>query len=599
MISLLNPIWLIIAVPIFAVIVTLYLRKGRNIQKIVSSLYFIKQLSSYTPSSRRSFFLPLRAILELLLILLLLLMLSGLSLNDRSEKLTIVIDNSLSMLARVNPQDISSETILDAAKREAASNLDFFSSVSKISVWSTSPKAQNLTAGYADSVTALNKINSILPTYAGSNIEQALSTLNGKALVFTDLQSSNKIADPQINLVDFGIKKEDRENVAIENLKIDALAKKIVASVKSYVLSALSCSVKLSQLDSAGNWKELSNQKINLSTDTEVFADIPNLTAEAYKAEIVSCNRPAGNSLNADDIAWLTPEKGQHSINLITAFDPKSLNLQELSSFNFRILSTKQWEESPDLTSPAIFHRYLPKNMPATDSVFIYPQNSESWLLSEQSETAVKLIDWDRSNPVLRYLNFPSVSLQKARIFNSMPGWAHSFLKSSAGDIAVTGSRDSKNYIAVGFELFPFAGKDNLPISILTLNMLNYLSNSQNSTAALSFSFQQSVEDYKTIESAIPAVSFNLSESKKQLTASVPGLYNLKITDKKRYQAGQLFLESESNLLNPENLIINSSQTKEDSTSQSLNLESWLIAAILLITTLDLLFMLFRRGKNV
>ena len=87
-------------------------------------------------------------------------------------------------------------------------NLDFFSPISKISVWSTSPKAHNLTAGYVDSASALNKINSILPAYGASNLEQALAAPSGKVLVFTDLQSSNKITDPQINLVDFGIKKE-------------------------------------------------------------------------------------------------------------------------------------------------------------------------------------------------------------------------------------------------------------------------------------------------------------------------------------------------------------------------------------------------------
>src|SRR6187402_3353415 len=102
MFTFLAPFWLI-AIPIAAgLLIFAYLRHGRNKQNKISSLYFIKQLSPSIASGRRKMSLPWRLLLELLVLIALIAALSGIFLNNSSQRAILVIDNSLSMAALLN-----------------------------------------------------------------------------------------------------------------------------------------------------------------------------------------------------------------------------------------------------------------------------------------------------------------------------------------------------------------------------------------------------------------------------------------------------------------------------------------------------------------
>jgi hypothetical protein len=348
----------------------------------------------------------------------------------------------------------------------------------------------------------------------------------------------------------------------------------------------------------SSGWIDFSNQKISLSGNLELAVSLPAdfNQQEALRFEITGCNRPEANSLPADDRSWLSSQRSSGSFNFVSSFDPKSLKLNDISNFSFKLITPERWEESPDLNSPAIFHRYLPKNLPAVSSIFVYPPASADWLPSETFEGSAKLIDWDRSNPVLRYLNFPALSLSKVRVFNNPPAWSRAFLKSSAGDVAIIGNNASRSYAALGFEIFPFAGKQNLPVSILTLNLLDYIANSQNPSGAMSFSFQNEIARAEAIDSALTA-DLLVSADKKRLSVEAPGLYRVQLADKATYQAAQQFIESESNLLSEKTLSLTSLQNTDDS-KQEQKLDSWLILGIAFLVTADLLMLLYRRKAN-
>jgi hypothetical protein len=53
--------------------------------------------------------------------------------------------------------------------------------------------------------------------------------------------------------------------------------------------------------------------------------------------------------------------------------------------------------------------------------------------------------------------------------------WCKPVINGTVGSLVLAGEREGKRYAALGFDLFPYLGKQNLPASIFTLNLLGWL----------------------------------------------------------------------------------------------------------------------------
>jgi hypothetical protein len=605
MINFLNPLWLLAVPVVLSTLFALYLRKGKSQKIRVSSLFFIGKLPADAPSSRKKFNIPLRLIIESLIFILLLSAVAGMILKDNSKKLTIVLDNSLRMLTKAEPDQLASKSIFELAKTEALSHLDFAPGLAKVSIWITSPSATNISNGFVDKSEARQIISEIKAAYSEAELDLALSKVSSETLVFSDARSKEadyySAAESMIRFADFGVPKKSRENIALESLTVreNSLSLKL----KAFIVKKAKCSVSLYSYDQ--NWNKISDRQIELdplSSSSEIIFNLPNRQLPvAIKASLSSCSRIEANALLEDDSVWLSPKNISNKISFISNFSLKDLKLDQLQNLNFELVAPKEWEKQPKSIGSAVFHRYIPTTLPNLNSLFIYPENSVEWLdliaLSEKNE----LIDWDKNNPILQYLNFPNLVFENSVIFRKLPNWASPLLKSAAGDIAFYASKDSKRYAAIGFELFPFEGKQNSTLSILTLNLFEWIKNNESANNSLSFSVELLLKQVLALDSALEAPQVKMAKDGMRFSTNSPGLYAAEMQDKNIVVAANLFLQTQSNLL--EENLIQLKQTPavskvDDVDNPGDSLFKWLCIMAILVILVDVLLILRKRRLN-
>ena len=80
---------------------------------------------------------------------------------------------------------------------------------------------------------------------------------------------------------------------------------------------------------------------------------------------------------------------------------------------------------------------------------------------------------WRESHPLNRYLNFALFRPAYARpLIPQIAG--ETIIESPQGALAFTTERQGKKHLVLGFDPFPYLGRENLPMSIFTLNFLDW-----------------------------------------------------------------------------------------------------------------------------
>lgn len=624
MFSFLTPIWLA-AIPLtIGLLLYAYLKHGRSKKKKISSLFFIKQVSPSIASGRQKLSLPWRLLFELLVLLALISALSGAFFKSTSERLVLIVDNSLSMGALLNPAE-GKETLLDEAKRSAISNLDLFTNVNQTSIWITSPEPRQITNGFVESNQARDQISNISLSFAAGNISAVLSQIKEaeKTLIFSDQsalpKSSIPTSSPAIQLVPLNLSNPSRLNVAIESMSIERSIdndnSNLNIKVRSYLQKEALCRVKVSYL-ADNKWSAFTEKDVNLSgiSSKEIILGLPsensNKIIKAYRANISSCSPEISNSLKFDDSHWLTSELSQSQILLISEFSAKQLGLSNISGMQFDSKTPVDWdnissENSSKLPSPLIiFHRYLPKTLPKANALFIAPPEGSNLLKIKNISGLSKLVRWQKESPILRYLTLPDVSLKNASLFLELPLWGNALMHSAQGEIAIYGSNSQHRYAALGFEILPFEGKSNPFLSILTLNLIKWLSSSGQELGPSTLSkinLPTPANKAIYVESVVPDAKLALSSSGNTISAESPGLLlTSQDNNVSKLLSLNFFSSPESNTLEPGLISLNSASSKESKKQESgLSLEFYLIILALAILLIDSLIFVYRRKNEI
>jgi hypothetical protein len=86
-----------------------------------------------------------------------------------------------------------------------------------------------------------------------------------------------------------------------------------------------------------------------------------------------------------------------------------------------------------------------------------------------------QITDWRSPDPLTDGVNFRLLSLRQPESFAVHP-WMPSVVNSNLGSVVMQGNHLGHRSVVVGFNPFPWMGRRNLPMSVLTLNILGYLS---------------------------------------------------------------------------------------------------------------------------
>ena len=131
----------------------------------------------------------------------------------------------------------------------------------------------------------------------------------------------------------------------------------------------------------------------------------------------------------------------------------------------------------PDLNNIdlAIFEFAAPKELPTVNSMLVMPPAGDPVFGFTTAVAApVQITRWSPVDPLTDAVNFRLLNIREGEVFGTHP-WMESAVDGAGGSLLLRGERQGHRFVVTGFNPFPYLGKRNLPMSILTLNVLGYL----------------------------------------------------------------------------------------------------------------------------
>jgi hypothetical protein len=120
-----------------------------------------------------------------------------------------------------------------------------------------------------------------------------------------------------------------------------------------------------------------------------------------------------------------------------------------------------------------IFHFASPAALPRNPALFILPPNQSELVDLREPAANAPLTGWREGHPLTRYVNFSLLRPSYTRaLIPQVPG--ESLVRSAAGTLLFTTMKHGVRYLVLGFDPLPYLGKENLPMSIFTVNVVDW-----------------------------------------------------------------------------------------------------------------------------
>jgi hypothetical protein len=120
-----------------------------------------------------------------------------------------------------------------------------------------------------------------------------------------------------------------------------------------------------------------------------------------------------------------------------------------------------------------LFHLATPAALPDAPTLFVIPPDANALVELGRSVSRPRVSSWREPHPLTRYVNFA--------LFR--PGYARPLRPETAGETVVeipegpivfTAQQGGHRHAVLGFDPFPYLGRENLPMSVFTLNLLDW-----------------------------------------------------------------------------------------------------------------------------
>jgi hypothetical protein len=120
-----------------------------------------------------------------------------------------------------------------------------------------------------------------------------------------------------------------------------------------------------------------------------------------------------------------------------------------------------------------IFHYSAPASLPLNPSLLILPPDSNPVIKLGNPITRPLVSGWRESHPLSRYLNFALFRPTYARPIIPLTA-GEAIIETVHGPLAFTIEHRGNRHLVLGFDPLPYLGRENLPMSIFTLNLLDW-----------------------------------------------------------------------------------------------------------------------------
>ena len=471
--GLLNPGALIFFAIVPALVVA-YLARERPARVTVSSVLAFRALRGFRkerfggiPKFDWSFFV------ELLILSLAVLAMAKPYLIHRGNPIAIVLDNSAAMQAATRE---GGSTRFDKAKTETSAMLSN-EDASTVALYLTAPQPHQIGGGpltpsqtrFQIAQTSASDVPAD-PAAIASLLGQLASTGNVSKVIFA---GSRPLAPPAPHRIDAITVGDPIENFAIGSFTLRRETFGAEALHARITVANFNTKPQNLQVAVSGDDKRLAVAKTTLGPNETGLVEFPSLgPAAIYKAEV-----SPRDGFPLDNIAYATAGSVKSVSILFVSPHPGDAN--GLDSIPGVRVSAK----SPDAFTPsdlnnidlAIFEFAAPKELPTVNSMMVMPPAGDPVFGFEATPSAqIQIARWSPTDPLSASVNFRLLNIGQGELFAGHP-WMESAVDGAGGSLMLHGERQGHRFLATGFNPFPYLGKRNLPMSILTLNALGYL----------------------------------------------------------------------------------------------------------------------------
>lgn len=411
---------------------------------------------------------------ELLILSLAVLAMAGPYVTRTGNPLAVVLDDSAAMRATAAG---GGRTRFDAARAALIDALGRESGEGEVTVYLTAPQPHRLGPPFASATGAAAALDKLEPTDAPAD-PAALSALLSELAADQRLRrvlyaGARPLAAPVPARIEAFAAGGPVPNYAIGSFVLRREALGRAALHARVTVANFSPAAATLELTITGDGKPAGHAQARLEPGGIGALEFANLApAAVYRAEL----KPA-DGFALDNVAYATAGAVKSiSLLFVSPAPADAQGLDTLPGIAVRVASPASFTPK-DLAGAdlAIFEYAVPKAMPPVNAMLVMPPPGDPVFgFNIEPAARVEITGWPPTNPLTDSVNFRLLNLRAGEYLGQHP-WLQPVVTGNDGALMLAGERAGHRFVALGFNPFPYLGKANLPMSVLTLNCLSYL----------------------------------------------------------------------------------------------------------------------------
>jgi hypothetical protein len=420
--------------------------------------------------------LPPILFLQLLLLALLVLALSEPVFSVRPTHVAVVLDNSASMQAVEEGR-----TRFALAKERIGALARDLGFKAQIDLYLTTPRLEKLNQPALDPDRLTGVLKNLVPYDIGDapiDYDQVLGQLAreqkyDRVYLYTDHPATAAqtattrivtLGQPAANLAVTGF---DVHRMSLTNARMQANVTVANFSVKDEKIRIL--------LKADGT--TLASREIAVAANKTATASFEGFAERtSYEVEL-----DAQDALALDNRRFaVAPGSRTLRILVVTPRPQAAASLKSIAGINVDAIAPSEYGKV-DRTGYGleIFHYSAPTTLPDKPALFILPPESSPLVDLDPPVSNIQVSGWREPHGLTRYVNFALFRPSYARALRPQAAGLV-VLESPRGPLAFAVEQRGTRYLTLGFDPLPYLGRNNLPMSIFTLNVLDWFFESGN-----------------------------------------------------------------------------------------------------------------------
>lgn len=222
-----------------------------------------------------------------------------------------------------------------------------------------------------------------------------------------------------------------------------------------------------------GDGKSLGRTEVRLAGRQMVSVRFPAVAAaQVYRARL----KP-DDGFALDNVAYAVGRQGRELTVVFVSPTPEhGASLALLPGVKVRSLAAASFSPADFAGADlAVFEYAVPRIRPPVDTMLVVPPAGDLLFGLEAASAAhLRITEWPQTDPLTESVNADLLDPGAGEYF--LPHrWLRTVARGARGGLILAGRRWGRRFVVLGFDPFPYRGRRNLPLSVLTLNVLAQL----------------------------------------------------------------------------------------------------------------------------